>query len=441
MGVVERRLAAILAADVVGYSRLMSSDEDGTLRRVKALFGDTVRPKIVEYRGRLVKTNGDGFLAEFGSVFDALNCAVDVQAGVSKDQETPHTPLQMRMGINIGEIIFDEGDVFGDGVNIAARLEALAQPGAICVSQRAWDDLRKLDYQFDDLGDQKLKNMPHPVRVYSLAPRTLGRSSGRRPKMPRLGPRAMGAVLIIVAVVGALVVWLSREDPIQKIERHLATIPCSWVRVAENAAQDGHYQVKLVGVSLTPPSVLQSDLDNWAKDQSINLTRLVVDTAPMEPSQCLWLESIKQFKYEGLPRISLGAVHPYQFDKRSHHEGTVSHLYISLGSLRKYFVLYGIEPSGKASVVGDEKILRSSEHVKLQDGGAELLVMSDHQGGSGLILIDSNLPIPSDMLTTPHSAAAVEAEADKGQWKSELVWYYSVKEPQSVDAPAVAGKN
>ena len=175
VGVVERRLAAILAADVVGYSRLMSSDEDGTLRRVKALFGDTVRPKIVEYRGRLVKTNGDGFLAEFGSVYDALNCAVDVQAGVSKDQETPDTPLQMRMGINIGEIIFDEGDVFGDGVNIAARLEALAQPGAICVSQRAWDDLRKLDHQFEDLGDQKLKNILHPVRVYSLAPRTLGR--------------------------------------------------------------------------------------------------------------------------------------------------------------------------------------------------------------------------------------------------------------------------
>src|ERR1700722_14550274 len=133
---VERRLAAILAADVAGYSRLMGVDEEGTLSRLKALRRELADPKIKEHRGRIVKTTGDGLLIEFASVVDAVRCAVEVQREMAERNAdvSPERRIEFRIGINLGDIIIDEGDIFGDGVNIAARLEALADPGGICVS-------------------------------------------------------------------------------------------------------------------------------------------------------------------------------------------------------------------------------------------------------------------------------------------------------------------
>src|SRR5262249_12393479 len=133
---VERRLAAIFAADVAGYSRLMGADEEGTLARLKTSRHELIDPKITEHRGRIVKTTGDGMLAEFGSVVDALRCATQVQAGMAqRNAEVPlEQRIEFRVGINVGDVVVEDGDIFGDGVNIAARLEALAEPGGICVS-------------------------------------------------------------------------------------------------------------------------------------------------------------------------------------------------------------------------------------------------------------------------------------------------------------------
>jgi len=169
---VERRLAAVLAADIVGFSRLMGRDEEGTLTRVKGLLDEVIRPKVAECRGRVVKTTGDGVLAEFGSVFNAFQCALEIQqmAAERNAGRTADDLFVLRMGLNIGDIIFDDDDVFGDGVNIAARLEGLARPGSICVSYRAWDDLRKLQLPFTDMGEQRLKNIAQPVRVFSYTP-------------------------------------------------------------------------------------------------------------------------------------------------------------------------------------------------------------------------------------------------------------------------------
>src|SRR5579862_3405789 len=141
---IERRLAAILAADVAGYSRLMGSDEEGTLAQLKAHRRILIDPKIIEHRGRLVKTTGDGMLVEFPSVVDALRCALEVQRGMAeRNSGVPQEKrVEFRVGINVGDIIFDAGDIFGDGVNIAARLEGLAQPGGICVSARVQEDAR-----------------------------------------------------------------------------------------------------------------------------------------------------------------------------------------------------------------------------------------------------------------------------------------------------------
>ena len=169
---IERRLAAILAADVAGYSRLTGLDEEGTHVRLKDHLLTLVEPKISEYRGRIVKNTGDGVLAEFGSVVGATRCAVDIQQGMAERNVDvpPEKRIEFRIGINLGDVIIDRGgDLYGDGVNVAARLEGLADPGGICVSGAAYEQVRdKLALAFADRGDQAVKNIAHPVRVYAL---------------------------------------------------------------------------------------------------------------------------------------------------------------------------------------------------------------------------------------------------------------------------------
>ena len=168
---VERRLAAIMAADVVGYSRLMGADEEGTLASLRTLRRELIHPKFDQHKGRIFKTTGDGMLVEFASVVDAVRCAVEMQRemvvrnlGVPNDQR-----IEIRVGINLGDIIVEDGDIFGDGVNVAARLEALAEPGGICVSRVVRDQVRdKLDFSFDDMGEQAVKNIARPVRVFHV---------------------------------------------------------------------------------------------------------------------------------------------------------------------------------------------------------------------------------------------------------------------------------
>jgi adenylate cyclase len=167
-----RRLTAILAADVAGYSRLMGADEEGTHERLQAHL-QLVNPKIAEHRGRIVKNTGDGFLAEFASVVDAVRCAVEVQRGMAeRNAGIPASErIEFRIGINLGDVIVEEHDIFGDGVNVAARLEALAEPGGICTSGTVRDHIGdRLPYAFEDLGEQSVKNIVRPVRVYALRP-------------------------------------------------------------------------------------------------------------------------------------------------------------------------------------------------------------------------------------------------------------------------------
>ena len=166
-----RRLAAILAADVTGYSRLMGADEEGTHERLKAHFLQLIDPKIREHRGRTVKNTGDGLLAEFASVVDAVRCAAEVQRSMldREPEVNDERRIRFRIGINLGDVIAEGDDIFGDGVNVAARLEALAEPGGICISRTVREQIRdKLPYPFEDRGDQIVKNIAWPVRVYAL---------------------------------------------------------------------------------------------------------------------------------------------------------------------------------------------------------------------------------------------------------------------------------
>src|SRR6266446_1880585 len=169
-GRVERRLAAIFAADVAGYSRLMGTDEEGTLAALKACRRELTDPKVAEHHGRIVKTTG-GILAEFASAVDAVRCAVEIQRAMAERNSaiSEERRIEFRIGINIGDVLIDEGDIFGDGVNIAARLEALASPGAICLSEDAYNQIKnKLTLNVSDIGEQRLKNIVQQVRVYAV---------------------------------------------------------------------------------------------------------------------------------------------------------------------------------------------------------------------------------------------------------------------------------
>jgi class 3 adenylate cyclase len=196
-----RRLTAIFAADVAGYSRLTGMDEEGTHVRLKEHLRVLIDPKVAAHRGHIVKNTGDGFLAEFNSVVDAMRCAVDVQRGMAERNSDvpPNNRIEFRIGINVGDIIEDNGDIFGDGVNVAARLETIAEPGGICVSDDAHRQLRdKLDIVFDDVGEQNLKNIGRPIRVFRVRDRgaaASGRMTGRAPVAPPVRPPVIDPVI------------------------------------------------------------------------------------------------------------------------------------------------------------------------------------------------------------------------------------------------------
>jgi class 3 adenylate cyclase len=231
---VERKLAAILAADIVGYSRLMAADEEGTLSRLKAARRELIDPKIKEHRGRIIKTTGDGMLAEFASVVDAVRCAVDFQRGMAaRNADIPAAlRIDFRIGINIGDVIVDGDDIYGDGVNIAARLESIADPGGIRVSATVRDHVMdKLGFAFDDLGEQRVKNIPRPVRVYRVRLEEAGEEADEAPPLaleppspraaqplaPPRPPRSRAllwgaaAALILIAAIAAREWWFIAE--------------------------------------------------------------------------------------------------------------------------------------------------------------------------------------------------------------------------------------
>ena len=215
-----RRLAAILAADVAGYSRLMGADEEGTLQRLRAHRRELVDPKISEHRGRIVKTTGDGMLVEFSSVVDAVRCAVEIQramvdrnAGIAEDQR-----IIFRIGVNLGDVIIDGDDIYGDGVNIAARLEALAEPGGICISRTVRDHIGdRLPYAFDDMGEQSVKNIAQPVHAFALSAAAVASlpevampaqpAALRRRNTPRLAVVAASLVAVIGVGIGVWWAW------------------------------------------------------------------------------------------------------------------------------------------------------------------------------------------------------------------------------------------
>jgi adenylate cyclase len=218
---VERRLAAILAADVVGYSRLMGGDEIGTLRALQAHRRELIDPKIAAHRGRIVKTTGDGLLVELSSAVEAVACAISVQRGIAVRNEgvAEDKRVIFRIGVNVGDIISEAGDIFGDGVNVAARLESLCEPGGLCISRAVRDQVRdKLPVAFDDLGEQQVKNIARPVRAFGLTAEAIAATPELSPQAltapgGRSRPWAIAVLVAVILAAGGTTWWIVRAPP------------------------------------------------------------------------------------------------------------------------------------------------------------------------------------------------------------------------------------
>lgn len=222
----ERRLAAVMAADMVGYSRLMETDEDGVLARQRNHRKELIDPEISRYRGRIVKTTGDGMLAEFSSAQDAVRCAIDIQTGITRreaDQDDDRR-IQYRVGINLGDVVFDDDDIFGDGVNVAARLEGLAEPGGVCISDIVHQTvLDRLNEPFRDMGGQRVKNISRPIKVWQWTP-----NAAPERKTPEVGLKQR--VQFTTSADGTQIAWASVGDgpPVFKAPNYLNHIEYEW---------------------------------------------------------------------------------------------------------------------------------------------------------------------------------------------------------------------
>ena len=215
---VQRRLAAILVADMVGYSRLMEADETGTIAQLKAHRKEIIDPTIAERHGRIVKVTGDAMLVEFHSVVDAVLCAVEVQRTMKiQNSVAPEDRrVEFRVGVNLSDVVIDEDDILGEGVNVAARLEGLAEPGGVCISRTVYNHVKnKVDLEFEDLGERQVKNIAEPLSIYrvlidSSVPQSQFGGKERRARWRR--PVALAAVAVMVAV-GAVAIWLYPRTP------------------------------------------------------------------------------------------------------------------------------------------------------------------------------------------------------------------------------------
>ena len=286
---VERRLAAILAVDVAGYSRLMGADEESTLAALRAVRRELGDPKIADHRGRIVKTTGDGLLAEFASVVDAVRCAVEVQRGmIARNADVPaERRIEFRMGINLGDIIIEDGDIFGDGVNIAARLEALAEPGGICLSAAAHEQVRdRLDIAFDDLGEQQVKNIARPVRVYRVRDSSTAANAPLPPVLP-LPDKPSIAVLPFANMSGDPEQEYFADGMVEEIITALSRIRWLFV-IARNSSftYKGQFvDVKRVGRELGVRYVLEGSVRKGG-----NRVRITAQLVEAESGAHLWAD-------------------------------------------------------------------------------------------------------------------------------------------------------
>ena len=293
---VERKLAAILAADIAGYSRMAGADEERTLARLRALRGDLIDPAIAAHHGRAVKRTGDGVLIEFRSVVEAVRCAIELQNGMAERNAglPPERRIEFRVGVHLGDVIEEaDGDLMGDGVNIAARLEGIAKPGGICLSEDAYRQVRdRLNEAFVDLGDQMLKNIARPVRAYAIKTGSDGSTATPRAtpaaRAPISGPPRLSIVVLPFANIGSDPEQEYFADGVtESLTTDLSRIAGAFV-IARNTAftyKGKPFEVKAIGRELGVRYVLEGSVQRGGNRMRVNVQ--LIDT---ENGAHLWAE-------------------------------------------------------------------------------------------------------------------------------------------------------
>ncbi|WP_298017911.1 adenylate/guanylate cyclase domain-containing protein [uncultured Parasphingopyxis sp.] len=428
----ERRLAAIIVADICGYSRLTTIDEEGVVRRFNERVDTIIRPAIEKNGGRFVKHTGDGFIGEFQSVSAAFRCASEIQeAFVERNQQAAQAGrgplLELRIGLDIGDIIMRDGDVFGNGVNIAARLEALASPNGICVSQRAREQLNQFEVSFVDLGDQKLKNIAGSVRAYQVqqgdAPGLMYMLRHRRVyrRAAVIGLLILGAIGIVIAY------WIMNPGGVRDREAFLAEqlteVNCSWLTISEFSDGEEGVQLSVSGASVAPGGSVRNTLLREAEQAGVPVERINVrGIVPMAPSQCQLMEGLQRYRYTGITRLEASET------TIGGDEGVRFRLVFDPEELAQYTHIYSIDPSGEM-IMAEDRASMVDRAYERDDGRLEVDYMSDHVGWGGIILMESDAPIDDDIVLSlvgsERQVPAFDEAAERDNWRFELVWLNS----------------
>jgi class 3 adenylate cyclase/TolB-like protein len=309
-----RRLTTILAADAVGYSRLVGTDEEGTLKHLRALRKDLIDPMIAAHRGRMVKTTGDGFLVEYASVVDAVRSAVEMQRAMADSNAglAPDKRIEFRVGINLGDVVVeDDGDLMGDGVNVAARLEGIAEPGGICLSGAAYDQVRgKIDIAAQDRGEQHLKNIAEPVRIYALSPVHPVVAASHTAVAPRLSI----VVLPFVNLGGNSEQDYFVDGITESLTTDLSRIPGAFV-IARNTAftfKNKPVDARVIGRELGVRYVMEGSVQSSGSGDRIRVTAQLIDT---ETGAHLWAERFDKPRGDaGFIKVLLGRAEEAEAD-------------------------------------------------------------------------------------------------------------------------------
>lgn len=439
-----RRLAAIMALDIVGYSRMMGEDEDGTLARLKGLRATIIDPAVVSRSGRVIKSTGDGILAEFGSVRGAIAAAMAIQEGLKGESATGATNRRMdaRIGINVSDVIFDEGDVFGDGVNIAARLESLAPTGGICVSGRAIEELRNLGIAFEDKGEVVLKNIALPVRVLSLAldgivpqhaapaaklpsqtrlPSNPRRVSTRPPRSAILAAMVLAGIASVAAIAWYLQPWSGGADTRTFVTARLADVPCSWLKLADIEDTPTGAVLVLSGAANASDAIALA-LQEAARKAGRQIRE--VDTsqvAPITSQLCAPLELFRKYRSNGVQRLLIPE--PVKGESRKSNDLPERFNFVieppSVASLRQVFKI-GFD--GSIAPLGQQfRSLPTSSSVTNS-------VDVTGTGWSGLVLVSASSPVNESLIRAangkprPGYIDDLDKAAADGHWSIEMNW-------------------
>jgi class 3 adenylate cyclase len=432
MGNTERRLAAIVAADVVGFSRMMGRNEDETLRLIKWVTTDVIEPAARDEGGRLVKTTGDGFLLDFPTVAQAFRFALNVQEQLAA-REAPHAKdhrLSMRIGINIGDIIFENDDIFGDGVNIATRIEGLSEPGGVAVSSRAHDDLRRLGFAFTSIGRKKLKNIDHRIEIFLFRNEHHRRGWRNRLRYSRYyAPTlklAAGAALVAITALAILSynAWTKSRDPRAIMTKVVDGEPCSWLRLSSVAAAEDGATVSgtVAGVSGSNPAILRDHIEKALR--AANVARANIDVVhelrTLAPEQCPVIENIARHRYRGATRpYMFGSWGRNMLSSAPSRSQALAFVWQPDETYKRYAYVIAVRSDGKLAA------LFGVDVRKPHKGDFESAVNVGQNGLYGVVLMESDQPEAlsevADKLTLP--GADFDLLAQRDGWRFDTIWH------------------